>query len=122
HVTGVQTCALPICPLWQRVFYPSQHRFGLANVVQYSVLVIAVVAHLAVFWPTKSGAIDEQWDIIGCDVGQGDMFLIRTGAESAMVIDTGPDDQLAKQCLADANISHIDVLIVTHLHADHVRG
>lgn len=109
-------------PLWQRVFYPSQHRFGLANAVQYSVLVIAVVAHLAVFWPTKSGAIDEQWDIIGCDVGQGDMFLIRTGAESAMVIDTGPDDQLAKQCLADANISHIDVLIVTHLHADHVGG
>lgn len=109
-------------PVWQRLFHVSNRHFGLTNVVQYTVLLIAVVAHLAVLWPTKAVDIDDQWDIIGCDVGQGDMFLIRTGAESAMVIDTGPDDDLAKQCLADANVAHIDVLVVTHLHADHVGG
>ena len=77
---------------------------------------------MAVFWPTKSTAIDEQWDVIGCDVGQGDMFLVRTGVDSAMVIDAGPDAALAQRCLAQAKIASIDVLVVTHLHADHYGG
>src|SRR5699024_2038825 len=77
---------------------------------------------VAVFWPTKSTAIDEQWDVIGFDVGQCDMFLVRTGVDSAMVIDAGPDAALAQRCLAQANIASIDVLVVTHLHADHYGG
>lgn len=110
-------------PAWQRAGYAlyRQHR-GVTRVAQSMILVIAIVAHVAVFWPAPSGRIDDDWDIVGCDVGQGDMFLIRTGATSAMVIDTGPDEALAQRCLEAANIESVDVLAVTHLHADHVGG
>lgn len=108
---------------WSRILHPlGQPRFGLANAVQYTILAVAVAAHLAAFWPAGPRPIHDQWDIIGCDVGQGDMFLVRTGVESAVVIDTGPDDGLAHQCLTEANVEHIDLLVVTHLHADHVGG
>lgn len=50
------------------------------------------------------------------------MFLVRTGVDSAMVIDAGPDAALAQRCLAQAKIASIDVLVVTHLHADHYGG
>ena len=110
-------------PSWQRALYAlyRQHR-GAMSFAQSTVLVIAVVAHVAVFWPVNSGGVDDNWDIVGCDVGQGDMFLVRTGATSAMVIDTGPDEALAQRCLAEANVESVDVLAVTHLHADHVGG
>lgn len=109
-------------PRWQRIFSAQNPQLSMSNMVQYMILAVAVVAHLAVFWPTTSGSIDDEWDIIGCDVGQGDMFLIRTGPASAMVIDTGPDEKLAQQCLSDANVESIDALVITHLHADHVGG
>lgn len=110
-------------PAWQRLLQAvyRQHQ-GVASVVQSMILVVAVVAHLAVFWPANTTGVDDDWDLIGCDVGQGDMFLIRTGADSAMVIDTGPDEKLAEHCLAAAHIEHIDALMITHLHADHVGG
>lgn len=109
--------------VWRRLLQPSeQPRVSVTNIAQCLVVMVAVVAHLAVFWPTKTDSIDEDWDIIGCDVGQGDMFLVRTGVESAVVFDTGPDGDLAKECLVEANVSHIDLLVVTHLHADHVGG
>lgn len=92
------------------------------HTVQYLVVVAAVVAHLAVFWPVRSGVVTADWDVIGCDVGQGDMFLVRTGPDSAMVIDTGPDPELAQDCLKRASVTRVDVLVITHLHADHVGG
>lgn len=59
------------------------------------------------------------WDVIACDVGQGDMMLLRAGPSSAVVIDTGPDDDLAQACLRAHGIDHVPLLILTHPHADH---
>lgn len=109
-------------PRWQRCFQQITQQTTAANGLQYLVVVVAVVAHLAVFWPTKAGSVSPNWDVIGCDVNQGDMFLVRTGPESAMVIDTGQEPELATQCLQTAGIDQIDVLVITHLHADHVGG
>lgn len=109
-------------PLWQRLSQAVCTRLTGLNALQYLVVVVAVVAHVAVFWPTRSAQLGPDWDLVGCDVGQGDMFLVRTGSDSAMVIDTGPDADLAHRCLQDAEIARIDVLIITHLHADHVGG
>ncbi|GAA2034443.1 ComEC/Rec2 family competence protein [Yaniella flava] len=108
--------------VWNRVLVASKEHYSFANVFQYAVLAIALVAHVAVFWPVQPSSINTDWDIVGCDVGQGDMYLVRTGPTSAMVIDTGPDGDLATQCLAEANIEQIDVMVITHLHADHVGG
>ncbi|GAA4109781.1 ComEC/Rec2 family competence protein [Enteractinococcus coprophilus] len=107
---------------WTGIVITAERGLTAANVVQLVVVLAAVVAHGVVFWPLRPTMVDANWDIVGCDVGQGDMFLVRTGTDSAMVIDTGPDPPLARQCLEAARIRQVDLLVVTHLHADHVGG
>lgn len=109
-------------PRWVRTLRAAESSLTIFNVVQLVIVVVAVVAHAVVFWPTRPVALDADWDVAGCDVGQGDMFLVRTGPASAMVIDTGPEPELARQCLQAANVAQIDLVVVTHLHADHVGG
>ena len=107
---------------WTGFLIGAEFRMTVANVIQLVVVVVAVVGHVVAFWPTRPISISADWDVVGCDVGQGDMFLIRTGVDSAMVIDTGPDPDLARQCLEAAEIRYLDLVIITHLHADHVGG
>ncbi|MFM9015239.1 MAG: ComEC/Rec2 family competence protein [Candidatus Nanopelagicus sp.] len=65
-------------------------------------------------WPGKG------WQIVNCDVGQGDGLVVNLGRNSAIVIDTGPDSKAIDQCLRSLKISDIPLLILTHFHADHV--
>lgn len=62
------------------------------------------------------------WEMAACDVGQGDSFVLRSGAESAVLVDTGPDPALVDHCLAALGVHTIDALFITHLHADHAGG
>lgn len=62
------------------------------------------------------------WSIVVCDVGQGDMILVRTGEGAAIVIDVGPDDAAAVACLARHGVTAVPLLILTHPHADHEGG
>lgn len=82
----------------------------------------ALTAQLAVLIPHRPGEIAQDWLIAACDVGQGDMFLIRTGESSAIVVDTGPEDDAAARCLRTTGVTQIPLLVITHLHADHVGG
>jgi competence protein ComEC len=62
------------------------------------------------------------WVVLACDVGQGDGLLIRPpGAHEALLVDAGPDAGRITDCLRDAGIERLAVLI-THFHADHVDG
>jgi beta-lactamase superfamily II metal-dependent hydrolase len=67
-----------------------------------------------------SGPAD--WDIAACDVGQGDAFVIRSGEQSGVVIDAGPDPGAADTCLDRLGIARVDLLLLTHLHQDHTGG
>lgn len=62
-----------------------------------------------------------QWQIAGCDVGQGDAFVVRSAGAVAL-IDTGPDPEQLTACLADLGIERIDLLVLTHYDLDHVGG
>ncbi len=55
------------------------------------------------------------------DVGQGDSILVR-GADRAVLIDAGehPDDVTAQ--LAKMGVGRIDLVVMTHAHADHIGG
>lgn len=66
--------------------------------------------------------VPPQWAIVACDVGQGDMMLVRTGPSEAAVIDAGPGEGTASACLKRFGITHVPVLILTHPHADHDGG
>ena len=60
--------------------------------------------------------------MIACDVGQGGAQLIRAAPGRAILVDTGPDPDALRACLASAGVSRISVLVLTHSHADHVGG
>jgi competence protein ComEC len=67
-------------------------------------------------WPNSN------WVMVSCDVGQGDSTVLRTGKNSAVVVDVGGDEKLVAQCLDALHIKQIDLLVLTHFHADHVGG
>ncbi len=57
--------------------------------------------------------------IVVCDVGQGDMMIVPTESGGAVVIDTGPPGGEGVACLRRYAVTSIDLLILTHPHADH---
>lgn len=56
------------------------------------------------------------------DVGQGDSMVITASSGEVVMIDSGPDESLILQKLRTLNISHIDLLIASHPHTDHITG
>lgn len=55
------------------------------------------------------------------DVGQADAALIRTPENETIVIDTGHNGQTAA-LLAREGVKEIDLLVLSHAHADHTGG
>nr|MBI5455993.1 MBL fold metallo-hydrolase [Candidatus Levybacteria bacterium] len=67
---------------------------------------------------------DGKLHFIVCDVGQGDGILIRTSNGSDILIDGGPDDSILN-CLQNHMPfwdRDIEVMMLTHPHADHLTG
>ncbi|MDN4472483.1 ComEC/Rec2 family competence protein [Demequina zhanjiangensis] len=79
---------------------------------------VALVVGIRAGSPASSTPIPEGWRIASCDVGQGDMTVVRASLHSAVVIDTGPGGGAA-ECLAALRVTHIPLLILSHPHADH---
>jgi len=69
---------------------------------------------------------DQDWRLALCAVGQGDALLLRPrapdGAAATVLIDTGPDPAALSQCLERLQVRRIDLLVLTHPHADHTGG
>jgi competence protein ComEC len=74
----------------------------------------AGVAHPG--WPPRG------WLLVACDVGQGDALVLNVGPGAAIVVDTGPDPVTVDGCLRRLGVNRVPLLVLTHLHADHVGG
>ena len=72
--------------------------------------------------PTPPGWPPRAWAVASCDVGQGDATLVAVAPGQAVLVDTGPDPGLLRRCLDQLGITHVPLLLLTHLHADHVGG
>ena len=83
-------------------------------------IVLLLAVTLALLWWTRFPAMD--WQIVSCDVGQGDATVINLHRHRAIVIDVGPDPVLIDSCLRNLHITTISLLILTHPHADHIGG
>jgi competence protein ComEC len=94
---------------------------------RFRVLVVAVLAGVFVVvipirvvapgWPPAG------WAMVDCDVGQGDGEVLATSQpDRAVVVDTGPDETAIDECLSRLGITRIPMVILSHLHADHVGG
>ncbi|CAM5562099.1 ComEC/Rec2 family competence protein [Streptomyces atroolivaceus] len=84
-------------------------------------LVLAVLrpvplTRLMTGWPPPG------WTFALCDVGQGDAMVLAAGDGVGVVVDAGPEPLLADRCLRDLGITRVPLLLLTHFHADHVRG
>jgi beta-lactamase superfamily II metal-dependent hydrolase len=55
------------------------------------------------------------------DVGQGDAILIRSPEGKVALIDAGPSKNIVK-LLQDQRVTSIDLVVVSHHHADHIGG
>ncbi|MEU0147724.1 ComEC/Rec2 family competence protein [Streptomyces sp. NPDC006288] len=62
------------------------------------------------------------WALALCDVGQGDAMVLAAGDGTGVVVDTGPEPRLVDRCLRELGITRVPLLLLTHFHADHVRG
>ncbi|WP_309068138.1 ComEC/Rec2 family competence protein, partial [Microbacterium sp.] len=88
--------------------------------------VLAVAAGISTGFGALGGVagpltVPRDWAIAGCEVGQGDGLVLRSGGAVA-VIDVGPDPAPLAACLSRLGIGRIDLLVLTHFDLDHVGG
>ena len=93
--------------LW--AWWPRVSIGGLSGTATAAVLALFVL-RLPLGMPTDA--------IVMLDVGQGDAFLVRSGA-NALLIDTGNQDSLLKAALARQRVGRLDAVAVTHSDDDH---
>jgi competence protein ComEC len=94
---------------------PAVRRTALCVGCVFAVVFLPVRA-MAPGWPPPG------WLMVVCDVGQGDALVLNAGPHTAVVVDTGPDPVLVDRCLRRLGVRRIPLLVLTHLHADHVGG
>lgn len=72
--------------------------------------------------PPTPGWPPEGWVLAACDVGQGDALVLNAGGGAAVVVDVGPEPRLVDRCLDRLDVARVELLVLTHFHADHVDG
>lgn len=79
--------------------------------------VVIPVRVIAPGWPPDG------WAMVACDVGQGDAIVLATGeAGRAVVVDTGPEVAPLAACLDRLDVARVPLVVLSHLHADHIGG
>lgn len=68
-------------------------------------------------------------EVVMIDVGQGDAILIRTPKKHAILLDAGPrserfdaGERIVLPYLLERGIGHLDALLISHEHQDHIGG
>jgi len=88
---------------------------------------VGIVFIVLCLWSPWNSENDLEVDMI--DVGQGDSILIRTPKNHAILLDTGPrsekfdaGERIVLPYLLQSRIGHLDALLITHEHQDHIGG
>jgi competence protein ComEC len=93
---------------------------ALGHFCNRKIVITCLLILIAISWLLRFPGGD--WQIANCDVGQGDSMVVNLGGHRAIVIDTGPDPIAEDRCLHQLGVKKIELLILTHVHADHVGG
>jgi competence protein ComEC len=91
-----------------------------------ALLLATVVGLMLVLVPTRlvrPGWPPSGWVMVACDVGQGDALVLATGQPGrAVLVDAGPGDGPVDACLDRLGVTALALVVISHLHADHVDG
>ncbi|MEP6462696.1 MAG: ComEC/Rec2 family competence protein [Frankiaceae bacterium] len=87
-----------------------------AAAVAGALAAVGGVTRIAPAWPPPG------WAMVACDVGQGDGLVLAAGNGAAVVVDAGPDPTVIDRCLRMLRVRTVPLVVLTHLHADHVEG
>jgi competence protein ComEC len=84
-------------------------------------LVVAAIAVTIAVWLTALPERDATLEVTFLDVGQGDAIWVRAPTGRTMLIDGGPDGRRVVSFLR-RKTRRIDLVVLSHPHADHVGG
>jgi competence protein ComEC len=96
-----------------------RRRVRVAIGVALAVVLVVVIPIRVIVpdWPPSG------WAMVACDVGQGDAIVLATAdAGRAVVVDTGPELGPMGDCLDRLDVDSVALVILSHLHADHIGG
>jgi competence protein ComEC len=60
--------------------------------------------------------------VVVLDVGQGDSILVSGGAGRYALVDGGPDPVRLLESLRRYGVTQLELMVLTHVHADHATG
>lgn len=88
------------------------------------IISLALFSLGAIFFYQQARFNDNKLHVVFCDVGQGDAIFVRTPSGKDILIDGGPDNSVLS-CLSNHMPfwdRTIEVVALTHPHADHLVG
>ena len=93
-------------------------KISLASMVLIGLLFTAVLMGCQVVRETTPSGLR----VVFMDVGQGDAALIQTQDGGNVLIDGGPFPNSASDVLDKYGVKKLDLVIISHAHADHISG
>jgi competence protein ComEC len=114
-ITGAAVLVLGLALAVPLLRWRPGRRVVLAATAGAAVVLVPVRA-VSPGWPPPG------WLFVACSVGQGDALVVGADAGTAMVVDTGPEPTAVDGCLRRLGVRSVPLLVLTHMHADHVDG
>lgn len=85
-------------------------------------IIVLALAVVFIWWQVAKGLPPKQLTVTYLDVGQADATLIQTMTGENVLIDGGENPDILQSALVSKGVRKIDLIILSHPHADHLGG